>query len=45
MRLSPYGGYYVPSMQQKESGTSAYGKDAKLYMSESDWKDTFTGSF
>jgi len=45
MRLSPYGGYYVPSMQKKESGTSAYGKDAKLYMSESDWEDTFTGSF
>ena len=44
--FSPYGiGYYVSPLQKKESGTSAYGKDAKLYMSKSDWEKTFTGSF
>lgn len=42
---SRYGGYHVPSMQMKQSGSSALAKDAKLYMTESDWKKTFTGSF
>ena len=42
---SRYGGYHVPPMQTKQSGSSALAKDAKLYMTESDWKKTFTGSF
>jgi hypothetical protein len=45
MRDTLYGGWHYPLIAEKQSGTSAYGKDAKLYMSESDWKDTFTGSF
>jgi len=46
MRNSSMNIPYYPSIWiKKESGTSAYGKDAKLYMSESDWEDTFTGSF
>jgi len=45
MRNSLYGGYHYPSIMGKQSGTSAYGKDAKLYMSQSDWEKTFTGSF